>query len=264
MKSEERHQLLTNDLGVATKKVANYLEGHVGTIIGSVVGVIVVAIIALWWSSVSENANTGGWTLLYSAMNSPSQRRGFENVFPAEEYGNVVDKFKGKPPAHWAQLQIAENNLRTALPLMFKDREIATTDLRKAREAFDELLGDSSVSGDVRERARWGLGQCLEAMCDGDTSKPIDAYNQLLKQFPSSIFKQVAEDRITALKKPGAKEFYSWFSKERPMRAELNPDFGRMKFDKDKDDPFPPGLFDVPKGLETPPTKGEAADQKPE
>ena len=133
-----------------------------------------------------------------------------------EEFGDVVDKFKGKPPGQWAQLQIAEKTLQSAMPLMFTNRDIALADLKRAREGFDALLQDKTVSPAIRERSLWGLALTLETGCDGDTSKPIEAYERLLSDFPDSIFKSVADDRIRSLKKPSSREFYTWFSKEKP------------------------------------------------
>ena len=44
-----------------------------------------------------------------------------------------------------------------------------------------------------------------------------------MKEFPETIFKVVAEDRIATLKKDGSKEFYAWFSKENPKPPEARP-----------------------------------------
>ena len=210
MKSEERHQLLTNDLGVVTTKTAGFLERHSGTTIAVACGTLLVAAIGFWWTAGSVADNSAGWALLDSAKN-------------IDDFGNIVDKFKGKPPAQWAQLQIAEKNLQSALPLMFSNRELALTDLKSAREGFDALVQDKTVQSTIRERSLWGLALCLESGCDGDTSKPIAAFNHLLEEFPSSIFKPVAEQRLAALKQKDAADFYAWFSKETPKPPEVRP-----------------------------------------
>lgn len=229
MKSEERHQLLQNDLQVVTTKTVGFFERHLMTMIGVVVGVLFIALVAAWWNQSSQAGSAAGWTMLDSAIGGNS----------LEEFGDVADKFKGKPPGQWAQLQIAEKTLQSAMPLMFTNRDIALADLKRAREGFDALLQDKSVSPAIRERALWGLALTLETGCDGDTAKPIEAYERLLSDFPDSIFKSVADERIRALKKPSSREFYTWFSKEKPKPTDIQPRDFRTDGSNPHGFPFP-------------------------
>jgi len=210
MKSEERHQLLTNDLGVVTERTVGFFERHLMTIVAAVCGAILVAALGFWWTRSAETNEEAGWTLLDSAQN-------------LEEFGNVVDKYKDKPAGQWARLIVSETNLRTAMPLMFTNREIALADIKSAREGFETLLQEKSANPNVRERALWGLALSLETTSDGNTAKAIEAYERLLSEFPDSIFKAVADVRISNLKKDEAKEFYAWFSKETPKPPEARP-----------------------------------------
>ena len=210
MKSEERHQLLTNDLGVVTTKTVGFFERHAGSLIAGVCAVLLLSGFVYWQMTTTEAGSTVGWTSLDTAET-------------LEELGGVADKFKGQPPGQWAQLQIAEKTLQNAMPLMFTNREIALTDIKRCREGFESLLHEKSILPAIRERSLWGLALCLETACDGDTSKPIEAFERLNADFPNNIFKPVAEERIAALKKSDAKEFYSWFSKEKPQPPEVSP-----------------------------------------
>ncbi len=209
MKSEERHQLLTNDLGVEIERTVGFFERHLGLLIGLISAALLLIGAIFWFNRTVESESSGGWTLLNSAQN-------------LEEMGAVIDKFKGKPPAQWASLIVAETNLKEAMPLMFTNRELARTDIKAARQTFESLLQEKTDDM-IRERALWGLALCLETTSDGNTSKVIDAYSQLMKEFPETIFKVVAEDRIATLKKDGSKEFYAWFSKENPKPPEARP-----------------------------------------
>jgi hypothetical protein len=209
MKSEERHQLLTNDLGVEIERTVGFFERHLGLLIGLISAALVLGGAIYWFTRTVESESAEGWTLLDTAQN-------------LEEFGTVIDKFKGKPPAQWAQLFVAETNLKTGMPLMFSNREIAKTDVKSAREGFESLLQEKTDPM-IRERALWGLALCLETTSDGNTSKVIDAYQRLTTEFPETIFKVVADDRIATLKKDGSKEFYAWFSKENPKPPEARP-----------------------------------------
>jgi hypothetical protein len=211
MKSEERHQLLTNDLGVVTTRTVGFFERHLESVIAVVCAVLVVVAVAVWWTQSAESDNTAGWTELDSAQN-------------LLDLGRVADRFKGKTPGQWARLKIAEKAVQNALPMMFSHRELAKGELKSAVEGFESLVQDKTAPPIIRERALWGLALCLESLCDGDTSKPIAAYETLMTDFPDTIFKAVAQERIASLKKGDAKEFYEWFSKEDPKPLDVRPD----------------------------------------
>jgi hypothetical protein len=253
MKSEERHQLLTNDLEVVTKKVAGTLEQYVMVLVPIVVGILAVVGVGYWWSQSSEYDSASGWTRLETAQNP-------------EDLGDVADRFKGKPAGQWALLINSEKTLQTAMPLMFTNREIALTDVAKAQEGFEALILETGAAPMIRERAMWGVALCLETACDGQTAKPIKAYERLLADFPNSMFKTVAEERIAALKNKDATDFYAWFSKENPQPPEARPrDFkdgvnvpapkGSKESKEPFDDPdeFIPKKTEEPAKEETPP-----------
>ena len=234
MKSEERHQLLTNDLGVVTTKTATFVESHGVTIASVVCGILLLAGIGFYWSQSTEAEFEEGWYRLDTAKN-------------LDEFDEVSRKFKGTPPAVWAKLQVAEQTLQNAMPLMFTNRELALADLKSALGEYETLVHEKGVPSAVRERALWGIARCLETTCDGDTSKAIEAYQSLITEFPETIYKPQAEERMLALKKPSAAEFYGWFSKEKPKPPEIRPkDFdpnavnlpspGQPKDDGDDDD----------------------------
>lgn len=243
MKSEERHRLNTNQLGVIVQNMGDALEKHATAIVGVFCVLLVVGAGATWWWRQSSASSTAAWTLLESA----------ENV---GDYGNVAEKYKNTPAGNWALLRSGELNLKSGIEAMFTDRELALTDLKRSREAFDQLLASASAGPLIRERAAWGMARCLEATSDGDTTKAMEAYQRLITEFPDTIYKPYAEERITALKTGGAKEFYAWFSKQNPKPADIRPKDGTAK---DTLDPFflpSPG----DKGSEGDKPKGEGAE----
>lgn len=211
MKSEERHQLLTNDLGVVTERTVGFFERHLETAIAVVCGLVVAVGIGYWWTSSSGTDNEAAWTLLDSGRT-------------LQDFGTVAERYKGKPAGQWAELKIAEKSIEDSLPLMFTNRELALAGLKSARTAFETLIQDKSASSLIHERSLWGLALCLEATCEGDTSKPIEALERLVTDYPDTIFKNVANEKIAGLKRKDAAEFYTWFSKEDPKPREARPD----------------------------------------
>lgn len=160
---------------------------------------------AIWYSysRTSSSRNEAAWAQ-YSQARS------------AEDFGNIADVYSNTDVGTWARLSEGERLVDSGISLMFTDREAALGELKKADEAFRKVLGNKSGADVARERAAWGLAKSTEAQSDSDTTKAIEGYTALLSQFPKSIYKAAAEERIESLKSPDAKEFYAWFHKQHP------------------------------------------------
>lgn len=166
-----------------------------------------------------------GGAIWYSYSRTSTSRREaawaqYNQARTAEDFGNIADVFPNTEVGVWARLSEGERLLESASSLMFTDRAAALGDLKKSEEAFRKVLGMSAAPVGTRERAAWGLAQVTETQSDGDTTKAIEAYQALLREFPQSIYKAAAEERIEALKSPEAREFYAWFHKEQPKPAD--------------------------------------------
>ncbi len=166
-----------------------------------------------------------GGALLYSYNRTSTGRSErawarYSQARSAQDFGDIADDFANTDVGAWARLGEAERLAESGIGLMFTDRKAALGELKNADEAFRKVLAMKSANSAVRERATWGLAKSTEAQCDGDTSKPIEAYQALLKEFPKSIYKAATEERIESLKSEGSKEFYAWFHKQNPTPPE--------------------------------------------
>ncbi len=216
MKTDERHQRKTNELQKAVAITGGIFGRHATTIVAAVCGVLIVSAATIWWGRQASATGSEAWTLLEAA----------ETV---DDFGSVAEKFKNTLPGHWAKLRESELYLRTGSAVLFSDRELAKADLKRSVEGFEKLLSSGNLEGAIRERAAWGIARCLESISDADTGKAIDAYQRLITEFPETIYKVFAEDRVAKLKTGGAKEFYSWFSKQNPQPVETRPRDGIIK-----------------------------------
>ncbi len=250
MKSEERHRLQTNELKEVVQTTGSLLERHATTIVAVVCGVMLVSAIVIWWVRQSTATSSAAWTKL-------------ENAEKTDDFTAIAEQYKNTPAGDWAKLRESESYFRTGSEELFTERELANSDLKRAREGFEQVLAAPGTSPLIRERAAWGLARCLESTSDGDTTQAIEAYQQLLKDFPDTIYKPFAEDRIAALKTGGTKEFYAWFSKQNPKPADIRPKDGATK---GPFDPFlPPAADGETDGKSksddaaTPPTKSDDA-----
>ena len=216
MKTDESHRLKENELGRVVQTTRSMLERNATAIVACVCVTLLVAAAWIWWARQSTASSSAAWTLLESA----------ESV---DDFGSIAEKFKNTPPGDWARLRESEANLRSGGDVLFTDRELANTDIKRAREGFEQLMAAANAEPIIRERAAWGMARCLESTSDGDTAKAIAAYQRLLNDFPETIYKPFAEDRIAALKTGGTKEFYAWFSKQNPKPADIRPKDGAVK-----------------------------------
>lgn len=255
MKSEERHRLKENELGRVVQTTGSTLERYATTIVAGVCVALLVAAAAIWWGRQSTASSSAAWTLL-------------ENAESVDDFGSIAEKYKNTPAGNWARLRESEAHLRSGGDVLFSDRELANTDIKRAREGFEQLMASTSTEPIVRERAVWGMARCLESTSDGDTTKAIEAYQRLLNDFPDTIYKPFAEDRIAALKTGGTKEFYAWFSKQNPKPADIRPKDGAVKSELDPFD-LPPAASEADgksKGDDATPTttkSDDAATDKP-
>ena len=223
MKSEHRHELKTNELGKLAGQMAPFFETYGNRLLTGLVAVSVVAAAVIYWQRTSRGAAEAGWTML-SAANSP------------DKYAEVADKFPGTVVGAWARLSEAESRLESGVQLSFTDRSASVSDLNAAKKSFETLLEQPKLPPAVRERGLFGLARTLESLSDGDTQAAIKAYERLLKEFPETDYRQIAERQIAILKTGRGQEFYAWFYKQNPKP----PDRGRPR-DGGPTGALPPG-----------------------
>lgn len=245
MKSEHRHELQQNELRKLTHQVEPWFKQHGMQLVWGLGALLVIGVGVLLFSRNGNTAGSAGWTLLSTAQST-------------EDFVAVADKHGDTLPGVWARLRAAELNLENGILEAFSDRELAQSDLKRAREDFEKvLIAKIALPAPVKERALLGLARCLEATCDGDTQPVVEAYQTLLKQFPNSVYKNHVEQRIKELQTDRAKEFYAWFHAQKPKPPEFRkPADGA----KPSSSPFDP--FELPPSSQ-PPTSGNTDAAKP-
>ena len=203
MKSEERHELKSNDLENLVKSAKPFLEKHGNKLIFGAIAVLVIGVVSVVAMNQSRSARTAGWAAL-------------ANASTAEDYANIVEDHKGTPVSRMAQLNQANLLLDKGIQFMFTDRSAGNADLKKATELYEELLEDKESLPSIREQALYGRARCLEATAGENTQPAIDAYDKLIQEFGESIYRKKAEERIKSLETAESKEFYKWFQTQNP------------------------------------------------
>ncbi len=243
MKSEHRHHLAENDLEHRLGDLALKLKPYANHILFGLLGIAVVAVIAVVLFQKVGASEKNAWAA-YTGCETGN----------ANQYIEAAQEYPDSTMAQWAWVNAGEILLRNGVELSFSSRTVAVSDLEKARKAFDAVLNNSSAEPEARERALNGLARTLEALSDGDTQPAIDAYTELINDFPDSRFRQWAEYRVEELNSPAVQEFYAWYHAQNPAPADRplpqdDPHAGLPGFNIPSLDPTMDGP-DLPAGLD--------------
>ncbi len=214
------------DLGDISSKVVGFLQEHGKkiVIVGCLAGAALIVTEQVKKSSENEQARV--WSKFATAEG-------------AAGLGGFATDHQGSVAGTWARLLEAEQSFRDGVRLQFSDRKGAESELKRAGEAFDKVLGTANAPAVATERALIGKARLLETTSDGNFEKALEAYNAFLQKYPESIYKDSVQERIDALKKPGTKDFYAWFAKQDPKPTDR----------RRPNDGLPPGHPEIPVSL---------------
>lgn len=210
MKSEHRHELQENELTKYADVSLAWLKSY-GNVIMIVICVVSIgASILIYNQRVSRSRIEHAWGEMAAARTAAD----FSSITSDP---NLVKTSAGQ----WAMIQAAEHRLEDGIKLMFTDRERGKRELSTGREEFEAVLAVKPVvDPQIRQRALFGLARAQESLSDGkDLNTAIATYEKLIQEFPDTILKKPAEERIEELKRKGSEAFYAWFSKQNPTTA---------------------------------------------
>ncbi len=212
MKAEERHRLHENELHRLTEHARErsrpFFERYGTILLLGLAAVLVVIAAVVWWSKSSGAGSAAGWQDLSAAFRKPSQT--------AEDFANVAELHSGTAAAAWAKVNEGEAHLQSGVESLFSDKDGAVRDLEDAQAAFEAALDSNQNDPQLRIRALYGLARTLEASSDGNLKPALDRYEEIVRQYPDTVYEGLAQERIDALESSDAKSFYAWFSKQKP------------------------------------------------
>lgn len=215
MKSEHRHELQTNELGRVADKVAHdfggFFEQYGNRIMIGICVVSVVASLIIYKVRSNYSSEAAAWRDL-AVSRKP------------EDFKEVWETHPGTHAALWARVHEGESRLSEGIQSLFTNVESGTKQLKEAREALQSVLDQKGAPPEIRERAQFALARAIEASSEGSEGDAVKAYEALLREFPTTIYKKDAESRIVALNAGSGQEFYAWFAKyQRPKASEKRP-----------------------------------------
>ncbi len=203
MRSERRHELEENDLAGTTAAVLEKLRPHLATV--ATVAVLLVGAAAAWTlvAARREATRAESWDACATAINERS----------ADALADVIRRYPGSPAAWWAQLTLADSASAEGSRLVFTDRVRGRERLAAAEQAYGGLLAERPA-GLVAERATFGLAKVRESL--GNLDEARRGYEAVVAEYPASAVRGIAEQRIAALSRPAARQWYAWFDEQKP------------------------------------------------
>ncbi|MCE9604491.1 MAG: hypothetical protein K8U03_06245 [Planctomycetia bacterium] len=202
MKTERRHELEKNQLADWLGHSLQWCEENARLLAGSVVGVLIVAVVFLVLSNRKEERAASAWNSFFSATASDNTT-GLETLAKADS-----DLLAGQ----MADMVLADIALNEGIDLLSSDREAGEKRLAEAKKFYTDLKGYKSDDR-LQERAALGLARYYESMGLIDDAK---AQYTTLKDWKGGLYHDVAAQKLAYLEKPATLAFAKWYRDQKP------------------------------------------------
>lgn len=211
MKTERRHELQTNWLADRVGELLVVIRPYGKGLIGVALAAIVVwgAYLFLAHRAAAEEAT--GWNKLWAGLN-----RGSAGL---DDLRTLADTSSARPTGEWALLVVADDNLTTGVGALFTEKAAGRNMIKTALDGYQTVL-KNTTDPMVREHALYGVGRCQESLCDLDKAQA--AYEQIVKDYPTSTYSPRATQRLDDLARDSTRARYDWFAKLEPPPSVFN------------------------------------------
>jgi hypothetical protein len=204
MKTQRRHELQTNQLadriGVYIQKVRPYQK----PILYGLATVAVLGGAVLYLSSLQQAKAGASWEDYFGAMVEQQP----------EALAEVARLHSGSTAALWARQAAGDMKLSTGAMLLFRDRNEARKNLKDAEKEFLAVEQDGARYPMLLQRARYGLAQVYESLCEVDKAR--DYYKKVASAEPDSALGQLAQRRHDEIAGQDPERWFAWFEKQVP------------------------------------------------
>ena len=186
-----------------------------GVGIGVIAGVVLGAIAVMGFVRGRDRfALERSWTDYFDAAFS-------SNTDQSGQLQRIASQAGGTPVQAESLILAGNLLLGEAVPLLFSDREDA---IAKCNEAINLLTRAASFASNdfhgQRDRALISLASAQESI--GKISEAIQTYT-IVADANQKPYGPIAKQRIAALGKPGAADFYNWLAEFKPPAPVANP-----------------------------------------
>jgi hypothetical protein len=131
----------------------------------------------------------------------------------------IAKEYPGSPAAQWALLQAGATYYNRGLDDLPNNRDVALPTLKKALDAYEEVIKSAAKDSPQARIALMGKGRTLEAR--NELPQAIETYEVIVKTWPDTPEAAEAKGYAAALQKPEAAAFYKELYSYAPSKLGL-------------------------------------------
>lgn len=196
MKSEERHDIETNELAKLLMGGGNKVGPYVSFIIYGLLAVAAVWAIVRLTSGNMQAKQLQAWDS-YTIATLPGR-------FDTEQLKSAAAQYAGEPIGELAQIAWADSQLSTGCQGFFSNKQQALESLDGALKEY-QSLASSAGDKNLRDRAQLGIAKTLEAK--GEITAAIAEYEKV-----TGPFSEMADARAKELEEINAADYADWLA----------------------------------------------------
>jgi|GEM_PF-1017739 len=240
MKSQQRHELRTNELADRLGKSLERIRPHLRQI-GAAAAILVVVV---------------GTLLMVWRYQTARRERAWTDYFQAyalrdgQALQEVALLHDGQTAALWARQAAGDVQLATGAGDLFVDRRQAEVKLREAEDNFLAVEQGAGQHPLLQRRAQYGLAQVYESLADLERAR--EYYLRVAEAEPQTALGRAAARRAEELGHDSLQRWYAWFERQEPPEPDPQADVLPQVPDDLDTLPMGPDL-PVPGGVPSPP-----------
>lgn len=207
MKTQRRHELQTNELADYLGRHIQQIRPHAKALSIGAVALVAMILGYLYFASQHASQSGSGWSDYFTAFGDRS----------ADRLEEAATRHAGTTAGLWARQAAGDIKLASGAGLLYTDRKEADKNLKQAEQHFKAVEKEAGGATMLVERARFGLAQVYESLCD--VKKAREYYQKVANANPNSALGKAAQRRFDHLGEDSVKRWYAWFERQEPVLA---------------------------------------------
>ena len=209
MKAQRRHELEQNRLAQWVARFIQRVRPHANKIVLGVVAVVAVIVIVSAWRGYVARGEAFAWDEFLETLSRGS----------VADLERLAEENPGSAPGSWAALWAGNVHLTQGSEMLFRNKQDAADELRKAVALYTSVI-ESSRSGtdELQGRAYLGRAMAYESLAGAqpgnraELANAIADYEELLNRWSGKPCAASARRQLALLNSEEGKQFYTKFA----------------------------------------------------
>jgi hypothetical protein len=224
MKSERRHELQHNMLADWLAETIDAIRPYTYAVVGVALVIVASVIFVIAYRAHNAEQLAEAWDGMPGPVSGAQGQ--FQPLVPpslmmsTKPLEEVITNFPDTSAAQWASLFVAERYLIEGSTQAARDdsgKKLYMQALTEALKKYEAILKTDGLSQWIIERAMFGKARTQEQMANVDAA--LTSYQDLVRDYPKSGFKELADQRIEDLQVPDVKQFYDLYRTSAPKKS---------------------------------------------